>query len=93
MLIFVFLFSAASFDYYLINFYLKYIPGNVFVNTIVSSVSSGIATFLSGSLVIKFGSRNGMGLTFGLCCIAGAVLLMAESSEWLSGIPFTVLVA
>ena len=29
LLIFVFLFCAASFNYYLLNFYLKYMPGSI----------------------------------------------------------------
>ena len=56
LLVFIYLMSAASFDFYLINFYLKYIPGNVFVNTIVSSLSSGISCFISGIVVLKLGS-------------------------------------
>ena len=89
----MFLFSTASFDYYLINFYLKYIPGNVFVNSIVSSVSSGVATFLSGSIVIKLGSKNGMCVTYGLAVLAGTLLLTAETGNWISGVPFAVLAA
>ena len=90
---FVYLFSAASFDFYLINFYLKYIPGNVFVNAIVASISASIATCLSGILIAKLGSRNGMCSTFGLCAMAGILLFIAESSDWLVVVPFAVLAA
>ena len=55
VLIFVFLFSTASFDYYLINFYLKYIPGNVYVNTIVAASSACIANYISGIIINKMG--------------------------------------
>jgi len=50
VLIFVYMFCAASFNYYLITFYTKYMPGNVYVNTIVSSVAEMVAAFLAGSL-------------------------------------------
>ena len=93
LLAFVYLFSAASFDFYLINFYLKYIPGNVFVNTIVSSASSGLSGFVSGFIVLKLGSQNGMCFAFGLCFLSSILLLAAESSDWLSVIPFAVLAA
>ena len=81
LLVFVYLFTAASFDFYLINFYLKYIPGNVFTNTIVASVSSSIASFISGFIVTKLGSACSMSITFGLCAIAGIVLFVVESSS------------
>ena len=93
LLVFVFLFSTASFDYYLINFYLKYVPGNVFVNTIVSSVSSATANCIAGSIVVRAGSRSAMTCTYGLCAAAAFLLLLAESSQALSLVPFTVLAA
>mmetsp|Transcript_21643 Transcript_21643/g.28991 ORF Transcript_21643/g.28991 Transcript_21643/m.28991 type:complete len:142 (+) Transcript_21643:1371-1796(+) len=37
------------------------------------------------------GSRKGMSTTFGLCAIAAFLLLIAESTQALSMIPFTVL--
>lgn len=87
------MFSAASFDYYLINFYLKYIPGNVFINTIVSSLSSGVSCYISGVIILKLGSQNGMCITFALCFFSAILLLIAESSKWLNVIPFAVLAA
>ena len=81
MLIFVYLFTAASFNYYLINFYLKYIPGNVFINTIVSSASSATACYLSGLIIVKFGSSFSLRMSFGLCTFAGIILFIAESSS------------
>lgn len=56
LLVFIYLFSVSSFDFYLINFYLKYIPGNVFTNTIVSSISSSISGYVSGIIVLKLGA-------------------------------------
>jgi len=93
LIAFVYLFSAASFDFYLINFYLKYVPGNVFVNTIVSSASSCISGYISGFIVLKLGSQNGMSVTFSLCFLSSILLLVAESSNWLSVIPVAVLAA
>ena len=56
LLIFVFLFSVASFDFYMINFYLKYIPGNIFINTLVSASSATIASYITGLIILKLGS-------------------------------------
>lgn len=93
LMMFVYLFSAASFNFYVINFFLKYIPGNVYVNVIVASVANSISCYVAGSLVVKMGSQNGMCLTFGLCFSASILLLTAESADFVSLIPFLVLIA
>ena len=78
LLIFVYLFCAASFNYYLINFYMKYIPGNVYINTIVASLSEAISTFLSGLIVKLLGPRNAITLMNLLAGGATVFLWMAE---------------
>ena len=98
LLVFIYLMSAASFDFYLINFYLKYIPGNIFINTIVSSASASASCYIAGIIIIKLGSRNGMCLAFSLCFLSGVLLLISETSgetsAWmLSAVPFAVLSA
>ncbi len=50
LIVLIFLWVASSFDYYLINFQLKYIDGDIYVNTIVSSVSEVTAYMVSGAL-------------------------------------------
>jgi hypothetical protein len=50
MMIFIFLLSAVSFNYYLVNFYLKYIPGNVYVNTVVQSLAEATAALIGGAI-------------------------------------------
>ena len=51
LLIFIYLACTASFVYYLINFYLKYIPGNTYINTIVATLAEAISALLSGLIV------------------------------------------
>ena len=77
LMIFVYLFSSASFDYYLINFFLKYVPGNIFVNIIVAAIANSISCYVAGAIVVKLGSANGMCFTFGICGIAALLLLIA----------------
>ena len=94
LLVFIYLMSAASFDFYLINFYLKYIPGNIFINTIVSSLSASISCYIAGVIIVKMGSRNGMCIAFTLCFLSGVLLLVSETtSDMISAIPFAVLSA
>lgn len=53
----LFLWCATVFDYYLINFQLKYIEGDIYTNTIVSSVSEVCAYLLSGVLYERIGTK------------------------------------
>ena len=53
----LFLWIASTFDYYLINFQLKYIDGDIYTNTIVSSVSEVTAYLVSGAVYDKIGAR------------------------------------
>jgi len=39
---------ASSFNYYMIAFLLKYFPGNVFINSVASSLSETAANILAG---------------------------------------------
>ena len=81
ILIFVYMFCAASFNYYLINFYLKYIPGSIYLNTAVSSLAEWFSTLISGFLAILIGSKNGFSVSFAICSISGIVLLIIENSQ------------
>jgi nitrate/nitrite transporter NarK len=88
------MFSATSFNYYLINFYLKYIPGNVYVNTMVASLADCVAHICIGALVKKLGSKNSFTGSFLITVIAGTLLWIFESREELtSDVPIVVLAA
>ena len=43
-------FSVVSFNYYMISFYLKYVGGNIFINTLSSTVSECIGNFAAGGI-------------------------------------------
>jgi hypothetical protein len=40
--------SAASFSFYMVNYYLKYLPGDMFSNVIIAGVSEAIINIISG---------------------------------------------
>ena len=89
----MYLFCTASFNYYMINFYLKYIPGNVYINTIIASLSEAISTLLSGLIVKVAGPRNSITLVNLLAGIATIGLWIAEVNEWLEEVPGLILLA
>ena len=93
LLIFVYLFCGVSFSYYLINFYMKYIPGNVFINTIVASIAESAASFVTGYIVKLLGARNGITCTNAVAGVATVVLWLAEINGLVKEVPFFILLA
>ena len=87
------MFGAASFNYYLITFYTKYIPGNIFVNMIVASLSEFFSTIITGAIVSKLGPKLAFTVAYSLCGVACAFLWLAEARERVQDIPSIILVA
>jgi len=59
---------TTSFNYYLIQFQLKYFPGDVYVNGMIFSVCSIVALVASGYLYMKLGPK---------ICFSACLLMMA----------------
>jgi hypothetical protein len=51
LIIMIMAWSASSFCFYVIGFYIKYIPGNVFNNAISTGVADAVSAFSVGILV------------------------------------------
>lgn len=51
-------FVVVSFNYYMISFYMKYVGGNIFINTALSTISEGIGNFAAGGLQKSFGTKR-----------------------------------
>ena len=79
--IFLTMACACSFSYYLINFYVKYLPGDIYTNQIVNSVSEALSNG-SGMFVVMFMSqKKGFAFSFLGCSISCALVMIAESSD------------
>jgi len=48
LIIMVLSWSASSFCFYILSFYLKYIPGDIYINTIIVSVADLISSIVTG---------------------------------------------
>jgi hypothetical protein len=71
----VVLWIVSSVDYYLITFFLKYIPGNIYVNTSVASISELVAYTCSG-LVFKFlGGKIAFLISFTIAALGGFLIM------------------
>ncbi len=90
LIILLFLWVASAFDYYLINFQLKYIDGDIYVNTIVSSVSEVTAYIVSGALYQKIGPKISFVVSF-IIGIIGSLFYIIFADNAKSFIPYMVL--
>jgi len=67
---------AASFNFYLITFFMKYIPGSIFLNTCFSSISESSGKIVAGVYLGKFGPRKALSFVYLVSCISGIILLI-----------------
>jgi len=67
---------SCSFDYYLIGFQLKYFPGNIYVNTFVSSGSEMIAYGLAGIFYNRLGAKISLFGSFVIALLGGFAILI-----------------
>ena len=82
-----------SFNFYLINFYLKYIPGNVYINTMVASIGEAISAAVAGSILQLLGPRNAIAFTSAISGLATVALWLAEVYGYINEVPLFILLA
>lgn len=91
--IFVVMSIGCSFSYYLINFYLRYLPGDIYTNYMVSSVSEAFSYLGAMLVVLVVTPRMGYALSFFACLFSSCLVLLAEYNDYGWLIPFAVLLA
>ena len=67
--------TASSFNYYLLTFFLKYIPGNIFTNTAIANASELFAYAASGYLMNIMGIKTSFFTGFLIASIGGILLI------------------
>ena len=74
-----------SFNFYLITFYLKSFPGNMFVNAICFACADLIAYMCSGIVLKFFKIRQGLTFSYLVSLIAGGIYLFSykTTNKWL----------
>jgi uncharacterized protein YggT (Ycf19 family) len=90
-IIFMVMSITCSFSYYLINFYVKYLPGNIYTNQITNSLSECCAHAFSVIVVRIMSIKKGFASSYIVCAIACVLTLYAEiyGHNWL--VPIGVL--
>jgi hypothetical protein len=77
---------SASFCFFLINYQLKYLKGDIFVNSMVSSSSEMVAYGLSGALMKLLGIKKNLAISY-ILAILGMVCFITIPTQdqlWLS---------
>jgi MFS family permease len=73
--------TVSSFNYYIMTFYLKYIPGSVYTNTSLSCSAEIIAYIASGIIMNAFGVKLAFIISFILAAIGGIFLVIFFSAD------------
>ena len=73
--------TTSSLNYYLMIFYLKYIPGNIYVNTTLSCVADLLGYTGSGIVMDKFGVKLSFIISFLLASVGGLFLVIFFNAE------------
>lgn len=75
LLLMIYIWIAATFCFYLISFQMKYLPGNIFLSTIVSSVADVPMSVVGGLLYNRFGVNKTMPLFFSIALVGSLSLI------------------
>ena len=89
--IFMLMGITCSFCYYLLNFYVKYMPGNIFVNQIGNSLAEALSNGIAYLLLRCMNIKRGYFLSFLICSIASLFLMIAVLSNLFEVVPVFIL--
>ena len=73
--------TSSSFNYYLITFFLKYIPGNIYLNTSLACIAELVAYAISGAIMKVFGTKLSFMIAFILAGRGGILLNLFFNSS------------
>ena len=79
LIILVVIWTVSSFDWFLVNFELKYIKGNIFLNTVIASLSEIPAHILSGLMYYKFGARITFATLFAISLLGSILYIFVHT--------------
>ena len=70
-----------SFNFFLITFYLKYFPGNIYVNAMCFACADLLAYLNTGIILKFFQIRQGLFISYGFSLTAGVLYLVYQDSD------------
>lgn len=80
-----YMWSSVSFCYYMIIFLLKYIPGNVYINSMSSALSEMVANIIAGFLYKYLRVKLSFIVCFSVALVGGALILFlgVDDVNWI----------
>ena len=84
---FVLMYSACTYCYYLINLYVKYLSGDIFVNQITHSLSEAISCLFPLLMLQYISVKRAFAISFLIATVSCAVILLAEVTKFKGLIP------
>lgn len=75
LLVMTYMWAACSFTYYMILIYVKYLPGNIYINTIASGFSEVLAYAVAGAIYSRMGIKITFTALFALSAVGGLLIL------------------
>jgi hypothetical protein len=80
LIIFVVLWIIATFNYYLVYFQIKYMKGDFFLNTLVSSLTEMTAYVVSGFILNSLGIKLSYLISFAITIFGATLYLTLHTS-------------
>jgi len=77
---------ATTIDYSIVNFYLKYVPGSLFLNFSVASISEIMAHVVVGVFYHKMGARWGFIIGYSIALLGGVPLFFQNKFDSIDGV-------
>lgn len=87
-----YMWATCSFNYYMINLYVKYLPGDIYINCLAGALAELVANASGGLFYAKMGMKPSITFLFAISAIGGfCILFLGEENKfWM---PFFVVVA
>jgi len=81
---------GCSFQFYLVNFYIKYLPGDFFTNQMCNSLAEAGAQFITLTLIRYMSVKKGLVISFFITGVSCLIVMISESLEFEHLIPIAV---
>ena len=82
LVIIVLSWCASTVCFYIIGFYIKYIPGDVFINIIIISIADALSSIGAGLVSSVVGAKKTLFLSFSLAAVAGLALIASTQQVY-----------
>lgn len=89
LLIMILSWSASSFCFYILGFYIKYIPGSMFINVIITCIADALSSICAGLIAMRYGTQATLFWSFGLAAVAGFLLMLSSDPFAIMGTMMT----